>query len=302
MGDAHFCDYVPIKRTDDFLDAQFRKLDKIRELSDIHQVEVVILLGDVFDKARPAMWLVNKVINYLNKFNVPVYSVVGNHDIQGSRDGVSATALGTLFEAGVIKELSGDMNIGNIPVRGIPHTREHTVDLYKSNEPRLMFTHNMITPQRAPFTHLYVGDVVDGVKGNFIFAGDFHPPFERYNATNKTRVVNPGVMVRTDIAEKVITPSVILFEASTQPNYIKVDFKKIPLGAAAGDTVFDVERHEKEKEKELNLKQFIESIKSTQFQSQDIEKLVQEVGKESKVSTDVITEALDRIKSAKASI
>lgn len=298
VGDAHFCDYVPVKRTDDFLEAQFRKMAKIRSLSEELDTDVVILLGDVFDKARPDIWLLNKVIDHLQQFSCSIYSLVGNHDLQGSRDGVPGTALGTLLNAGLIKGMDGDIEILGVPFRAINHTREHSTDLYQSDSPRIILTHNMITPQIAPFEHVYAMDVLEKSHNCFIFAGDFHDPFEFYNPQTKTRIMNPGVLNRTSIAEKHITPSVIYFEATSKD--LVVDFRRIPLGAAVGKDVFDIALHEKVQAAEMNLKKFIDSINQTQFESQDIEKLVLDVGKQSSTSDKVIAEAVARIKAAKS--
>lgn len=291
------CDYVPVKRTDDFLDAQFRKIKKIRDIAEERNVDIVFLLGDVFDKARPELWLVNKAMDYFRSYPCVIYSLVGNHDLQGCRDGVPGTALGNLFTAGIIKKLDGDVTLLDIPIRGIGHTREHVTSLYEPQIPSIILTHNLVTPQIAPFEHLFVDDVLQAAKDCFIFAGDFHPPFEKYNPVTNARIINPGVLTRTSIAEKEIDPSVIYFEAT--PEDLVIKYEKLSLGMPKGSEVFDVELHDHRKSDELNLKQFIDSIAQTQFESQDIEKLIQEVGTANKVPQDIIVEAINRIKVAK---
>lgn len=297
VGDVHLCDYVPVKRIDNFLDAQFIKLKKIRDIAEERDVDIVFLLGDVFDKARPELWLVNKAMDYFRSFPCVVYSLVGNHDLQGCRDGVPGTALGNLFTASIIKKLEGDTALLDIPIRAIGHTREHIISLYEPEIPSIIFTHNLVTPQVAPFEHLFVDDVLKAAKNCFIFAGDFHPPFEKYNKVTNARIINPGVLTRTSIAEKDIDPSVIYFEAS--PEDLVTHYEKISLGAPKGDVIFDIALHDQIKSDELNLKQFIDSITQTQFESQDIEKLIREVGQKNKVSDIIIVEAINRIKVAK---
>lgn len=297
VGDVHFCDYVPVKRVDNFIEAQFKKIEKINQIAEERDVDVVFLLGDVFDKAKPELWLVNKAAEMFSEFPCAIYSLVGNHDLQGCRDGVPGTALGNLFTSGTIKKLEGDTTILGVPIRAINHTREHVAELYASEIPRIIFTHNMVTPQVAPFEHLFVDDALAVADGCFIFAGDFHDPFEKYNPLNKARIINPGVLTRTSIAEKHIDPSVVYFEAT--PENLVTKYKLISLGAALGERVFDVLLHEKQKAGELNLKDFIDSINQTQFESQDIEKLILEVGTNQKISPDVIDEAINRIKVAK---
>lgn len=297
VGDPHFCDYTPIKRTDNFIEAQFMKLRKIRDIAAEKDVDAVFLLGDVFDKAVPETWLVNRLINEFKEFPCVVYSLIGNHDLQGCRDGLSGTSIGTLFSTGVLKKMEGDLEILGIPFRAINHTRELTLDLYESEIPRIILAHCMVTPQVAPFEHLFVDDVLKVAKDCFIFAGDFHPPFEKHNKATNSHLINPGVLIRTSIAEKDIDPSVIYFEAS--PEELVHTFEKISLGSPKGDDIFDVLLHEQTKAEEVNLKKFIDSILQTQFESQDIEKLIQEVGTANKVPQEIIVEALNRIKTAK---
>jgi len=297
VGDCHFCDYVPVKRIDNFLEAQFIKIEKIKSIAGERNCDAIILLGDVFDKARPEIWLVNKVMDRFRDSPCVVMSVTGNHDLQGCRDGVPGTALGNMFTAGVFKRMDGDSELLGIPIRTINHTREHKASLYATDTPRIIFTHNMVTPQVAPFEHVFVDDVLAAAKDCFIFAGDFHPPFEKHDNVTKSHIINPGVLTRTSIAEKDIDPSVIYFEAT--PEDLVVYHEKISLGCPKGELIFDIASHEATKSDELNLKQFIDSISQTKFESQDIEKLIQEVGTANKVPTNIIKEATNRIKEAK---
>jgi predicted phosphodiesterase len=297
VGDCHFCDYVPVKRIDNFLEAQFIKIDRIKSIAEERSCDAIILLGDVFDKARPEMWLVNRVMDSFKDSSCVVMSVTGNHDLQGCRDGVPSTALGNMFTSGVFKRMDGDSELLGIPIRTINHTREHRAALYATDTPRIIFTHNMVTPQVAPFEHVFVDDVLSAAKNCFIFAGDFHPPFEKQDLVAKSHIINPGVLTRTSIAEKDIDPSVIYFEAT--PEDLVVYHEKISLGCPKGELIFDIAAHEKIKSDEFSLKGFIDSINQTQFESQDIEKLIQEVGTASKVSSNIIIEAINRIKVAK---
>lgn len=298
VGDVHLCDYTPIKRLDNFLDAQFLKLEKIRDIAEERDVDIVFLLGDVFDRARPDLWLVNKAASLFGKFPCVIYSLVGNHDLQGCRDGVPGTALGNLFTSGTIRKLEGDMPLLDIPIRGIGHTREHTVELYASEIPRIILSHNLLTPQVAPFEHLLADDVLKVAKDCFIFAGDFHDPFEKYAPSTHARVINPGVLIRTSIAEKDTDPSVVYFEATSRD--LVTSYRKISLGAPKGESIFNFALHEKTKENELNLKQFIDSITQTQFESQDIISLIRELGLKDNVGNTIIEEAVARIQVAKA--
>jgi len=294
VGDGHFCDHSPIKRLDIIRVMQLSKLSKIRSISIEKGVDAVVFLGDIFDKAKPDTSLVNQVIEEMVQFRCPLFSIVGNHCTQGCKDGVNGTAIGTLFASGVMEHL-GELLFKGIQLIGYDHTNKHNLDMYRNFQASVIFTHNMVVPYEVPYDHMSAHDILKVIKNTVVFSGDFHLPFIKEN--DHSVVINPGVLVRTSIAEKDVDPSVILFEASGSSTY---KFESISLGAVKGDDIFDLVRHEREKEEEINLKRFIDSIKSTQFQSQDIEALVTEVGNNSNIEKRIINEAINRIRSAKA--
>ena len=297
VGDLHICDTIPLKRIDSFLDSQFSKIDKVGQIAEELQADYVFILGDIFDKARTETWAVNALASRFKKFHCRIYSLIGNHDLQGCRDGLKGTSLGTLFTTGILTKMDGDSEILNIPFRAINYTQEHRLKLYETSTPRIILSHNMLTPQVAPFTHIHFNDALEMAKNCFIFSGHFHYPFEKYNPRAKSRIVNPGTLIRTSIAEKDVDPGVIYFEAT--PEDLVTSYRKISLGAPSSEVVFNIAKHDESKSSELNLKNFIDSIVRTQFESQDLEKLVLEVGLENKVAENVIYEAINRIKVAK---
>lgn len=310
IGDCHFCDTVPVRRTDDFIAAQFRKMDGlIRIIQGTEQIDGVFLLGDVFDVHSPKVWLINEVIRKFNEVRfclpdreVPIYAIVGNHCVHGRVAGVHDVGLGTLFDSGVVTRLHGDKKISGINVRGLDYELKHTIDMYATDVPRIMFTHNMITPANVIFEHILAKDVAASLTDSVVFAGHYHPPFKFKNPHTNTHILNPGVMIRTDISEISTDPSVILFNATPATKGFEFAYEILSLGGSKGSAIFDVEEYKKDKADELNLRQFIESIKTTRFQSQDIEQLIQETGKASNVQDNVVTEALERIREAKASV
>jgi DNA repair exonuclease SbcCD nuclease subunit len=308
LGDCHFCDRLPIKRQDDFFNAQFRKLEVLKTIATDHKVDGLFLLGDVFDRHSPDIWFVNEIMRRLSELPCPIYAIVGNHCVHGRVDSVDDVGLGTLFSSGIVRRISGDLTIKGTPIRALDYVTRHSVDMYKTDIPRLMFTHNMITPSKVIFEHILAKDIAAVAPGSIIFSGHYHPPFVYpygiHRKKNEAIIINPGVMVRTDVSEKGIDPSVILFEVTeaSQESRLLLSFKKLPLKGDPGDDVFDVVGHKDKKEEEVNLQQFITDIKETQFQSQDIEAMILELGKDQNVDDNVVTEALERIKTAKASL
>jgi len=294
VGDLQLTDKIPIRRKDNFIDAEFKKLKSIGNLVRENHVDVLFLLGDVFDYSTVSLWFINRIVQEFKLFNVPVYSIVGNHDVAGRVEGVHETALGNLFETGIVKRLSLVQYINGICVRGIDYTTNHNLDLYKADPGDIILSHNMIVPTPFPYTdYLLACDVANIIKKGVVICGHYHIPFEYVN--ENVKVLNPGVIVRTDITEIDTDPSVLLFNTADQ------SYKFLSLNSSRGVDVFNTEEYNKDKVDELNLQDFISAIRSTQFQVCDIEATVQRIGKDLNIEDNVIKEVIRRVKIAKVS-
>jgi len=302
LGDPHFCDRVPLRRVDNFLQAQFNKLTNLENIiREDKEIDALFLLGDVFDIPKPSLELVNRVMDHLDRINkllpLGIYSIVGNHDVHGRVESIQETALGTLYASRLVKQLTGTQIIKGIPFVGIDYLVNHTPEIYRGNN-QIILTHNMLLPAPAIFKHILARDLNGTVQNTTIFAGHYHSPFN-VNLSNNSSVINPGVLVRTDIAERKIVPSAVKFEATMSPN-LNVSWQRLPLEKDNGDQVFNLEDYKEEKTQKLDLEKFINGLKQSQFESHDIEKLIEEVGNLSNVSETILQEALKRIKSARA--
>src|SRR5690606_31764086 len=86
MRILHTADWHLGKRLDNFsrLDEQILVLDEIVEKADIHQADVIIVAGDLFDAFNPgtdAIDLFYKTLKRLTKNGSrPVIAISGNHD------------------------------------------------------------------------------------------------------------------------------------------------------------------------------------------------------------------------------
>lgn len=309
LGDAHFCDKVPLRRVDNFLQAQFTKLNNLENLiKEEKDIDSLFLLGDVFDIPKPSLELVNRVMEHLDRINkllpLGIYSIVGNHDVHGRVESIQETALGTLYASRLVKQLNGKHLIKDIPFLGIDYLVDHNPEIYRGRD-QIILTHNMLLPSPAIFKHILAKDLDLLLTNTTIFAGHYHIPFEVELSSN-SRVINPGVLVRTDIAERKIVPSAVLFKAEILKGYsgsmLSLAYERRPLEKDNGEQVFNLEDYKEEKAQKLDLEKFINGLKQSQFESHDIEKLIQEVGKLSNVEEPILNEALKRIKSARATV
>ena len=103
-ADIHLRDTVPICRTDDFLLAQWNKLDFISDLQKKYGCPVYHS-GDLFHKWKPSPWLISKALHHLpDQF----YSIFGNHDLPEHNINLKEkSGLWTLYKAGKVQILPG---------------------------------------------------------------------------------------------------------------------------------------------------------------------------------------------------
>lgn len=104
VGDLHLNSATPVSRKDDYAEAMLDKVENLAKFANENEVDFVVLGGDVFHtKSQPDGFLVFVTLAF-RKFKMPVYTIVGNHDILYTNvDSVRRTPLGVLLSSGVVK-------------------------------------------------------------------------------------------------------------------------------------------------------------------------------------------------------
>jgi DNA repair exonuclease SbcCD nuclease subunit len=88
-----------------YLDAQFECLRLLREQVDALNVQLLLVTGDIFDHYVPQKHIVNKTLEQINKFSIPIFLLPGNHDY------VNPSTIWTNPE--FIDKLSGNITVVN---------------------------------------------------------------------------------------------------------------------------------------------------------------------------------------------
>ena len=101
-SDIHLQEDAPICRTDDYFNAQCKKLEWLKGIKEEHEA-VILDAGDIFSKCYPSHWLVSKAIQMLPKGMI---TVPGNHDLpRHSLDLIDKSGLWVLNEAKILDVL-----------------------------------------------------------------------------------------------------------------------------------------------------------------------------------------------------
>lgn len=107
LSDIHLLDQNPEARMDNLVEIQFQKLDYIFRYASDNSAPI-IQGGDFFDKAR-SWHLLPKMISLINKYDVEIFSVFGQHDtIYHNLSFRHETTLGVLASIGLVTVLGPD--------------------------------------------------------------------------------------------------------------------------------------------------------------------------------------------------
>jgi DNA repair exonuclease SbcCD nuclease subunit len=231
--DVHIRLTSPRRRTDDIFEAQLSKLEWIAQRAEELKCSFVVCGGDVGDAWDWKISMVNKVADTLRKFTVPVYTILGNHDVPGRNPDLwKDTGLGLLDQMGVIKILhkdsksslfqyctdqKGQLELLANPVKEFVLVPFHsdakeTDDLIKGRyrkkaildtSLRVAIVHAPIGAETTPFCkghkELFISDF------DVALFGDIHPGWPVYDSITGCKICNPGSLTRlnkTDMDRK----------------------------------------------------------------------------------------------------
>lgn len=200
-ADLHLRETVPIARTDDYVSAQWRKMDFISNLQKRYSCPVYCG-GDVFDHWKPSPYLLAETIKHLPKSFI---TCLGNHDLpQHSLDLMNKCGVNVLREAGML--VVTGTHFGQIP--------EERTAVFNNN--KLLVWHTMVWQKTKPYPTC-VDPPASAILKKYpmystILCGDNHKTFvEQYEGRI---LVNPGSLMRMDADQIDHKPSVFLWYSS----------------------------------------------------------------------------------------
>lgn len=200
--DWHLREDTPVCRTDDFQEAQWRKVDEVRRLQQKYKC-LVLHAGDLFHHWKPSPWLLSQAIDRLpNHF----YTVYGQHDMpQNNIDLIEKSGVYTLYQSGTV-EILPEGHWGEVP------TDQPSIEL-KGRKIAVWHIMNYIDKPpypgcEAPKSNKLLRDHPDF---DLMVTGDNH---QRFVAKEAGRVlVNAGPLTRQS-ADDNGEPTVYLYDAT----------------------------------------------------------------------------------------
>jgi len=205
-ADFHLREDIPVCRTDDFQEAQWKKVIFIKDLQHKHNCPVVHA-GDLFNHWKPSPALLTKTMQYLPKQFITIY---GNHDLpQHNLELAYKCGIRVLEEAGKIKVLGGCHWLQTPTGRSslfFPRIDRKAlvwhVMTYEGNSPWPGCTDTPANKLLRQYSNY-----------DFILTGHNHKCFIQKDG--KRILLNPGSLTRQAIDQVEHRPSVFLYYAET---------------------------------------------------------------------------------------
>jgi len=253
--DLHLRAMRPISRTDNnYLNTLMGKLDQIRVLSE--GTDMVVIGGDIFERANAAHSVVIRTIRAMAKFKVPVYTIIGQHDVMGyQEDSIDATAMGILLESGVVKRLDtlhGVCEEPMVSLYGLHAFGKAEWTVPEGEGTKILVAHRMLTNKPIPNTKcININDVAEVTNAHVILSGDIHYP---HNVeANGVKFVNPGAMARMSIADRDRHPQVAMITIEDNGE-VEVEFQVLDVRPA--EAAFDLKYYSERMASEEHSKEF----------------------------------------------
>jgi len=280
INDVHLSDRAPASCTDTYLDDLFDLLDQAAGIAQSRDGGI-ILAGDVFHHKAPSRTThstVMRLIDWARLALVPVYAVIGNHDIQHDRtQSIHETQpLGVVMASGAINLLDGWIEDGEEAVYGVPWQmtwddaavadalREYReLSPLPQTAPRLVVTHAPLYPpgQELKYEFYPAAAFAKAMGGQgTVHYGHVHEPHGIYTVDGVT-FSNPGALSRGSLHEHNLqrTPAIAIWDSNTG------QIEHVELTAKPASEVFNLKAAAAIKSAGINLNRFLASVQATKI-------------------------------------
>lgn len=200
--DIHLRNNTPQSRNDDFPQSILNKIEYIINYANTIEKAILISGGDIFDTHIINPSLLIKLIQILNKSKHPIYTVIGNHDIQGySKATINNASIGILLETNIINLLE-ELTIDNVYIKGLHAYSDNNFKGAKTGLINILVAHKPITNYIFPKT-IKISELEESCDFDLILSGDVHMP---HIIKRKHIYINPGALARITTADRYRTP------------------------------------------------------------------------------------------------
>lgn len=220
FGDMHIRHTPPENRVDDFFNTQREKILAAFALGESEGCDIAVQPGDLWDNPHPSKYVMAAYIELLKAQTIPLYTVLGQHDISFRNFEASEKyATHLLDRAGAVHLVRSDKANAVAPSITIQGAWfEQPAPAAERSLHPILLAHASVGDKP-----LFPGQVLpsprDYIRANpgykLIVLGDYHYTFS--DCYNGTTIVNAGCLVRKTVAENdlVHKPCVFVYDTVT---------------------------------------------------------------------------------------
>ena len=241
-ADLHLTAETPVCRTDDYIEAQFEKLNFLIDWANQLNADIYIA-GDLFDRSREPKWFEIKIKYILNQLNahLEITAIPGQHDLPNHNiKNILDSSLGIIWQS------FSSLNVYEAPLETVCKIK-----------PFIRMTHQLIYKNKK------IHDTVKSIKAKkllkeftdceIILSGDNHQTFiEEYEGRF---LVNPGSMMRKTAAQYDHEPCFFVYDILTK------ELEQIFFPIESAEKVMTLGHLEKKEAKDQRLENFIKHVR-----------------------------------------
>lgn len=290
LQDEHAKGKNSINRLGDYFEDWLIKWDEVLSIAKKYKVKGIIGGGDLIDSPIVSYSVCDAIVDRIEKAGIPYYCLFGNHaERYHSKEHSYDTTLAHILRRSkkfeyLVKFVGDDWIFQGYEYN---HNIEEEIKEkgLKFNEKyesywKIAIVHAFICPKPFPYaSHV----VCDNIKTNadLVLVGHYHSQWEK--KVGNTQYLDIGCFGRNSITEAYIEPSCVLLDTE------KRSYEVIKLKTAKkAEEVFDLTKIEEIKKYDLQMKNFVQSIESIDFQGQNIETVIKEMAKKSNIRNQVV--------------
>lgn len=212
-SDWHVLSTVPGARKDDYTQTQFKKVRQLVGWSNKYQASI-LCAGDMLDSNRITFNTYNQLQRELQKTDLTVFAIRGNHDAYFHTSDASGTPLQGLADGGALWLAEGSTPL-DPDTTLYQYGWDHEPQAPTTPGYNILMVHKSTFEKEIPFyfedKEAYTGKTLKEKYPGFdlYLAGDIHDPFV------KDGVVVSGSMMRMNTAQKDYKPRAYLIDTVT---------------------------------------------------------------------------------------
>lgn len=304
--DAHIKGTNSRNRLGNYFEDLLLKFDELISIAKENKCNAILDGGDLFESDKPAYSVLDELADRIEKAEIPVYSLFGNHCLRFAHiENSNNTGLMHLRKRSKFFRYLSDLQGENFIIQGIDYSfgiedelksKEIILSSSKENDKtdkwKILILHALVVPEKFFDNVSYLTPDQLKTNADLILLGHYHQPFKK--EIGKKTFLNIGCFGRDNINEAKIHPSVLLIDTDKR-SYDIIKLKS----AKKADEIFDLSKYEELKANKKDIKEFIDSLRDIDLQSMDLGQQVVKIGKEQKIEQSVIDYILTKLESVK---